>query len=70
MIVVEYNWQSEIDDLKWWVVGFGQQQEILWFEVAMTDAVLVAVIDSLHDLQDSDASLVLWEVPFVNDSVE
>mmetsp|Transcript_104098 Transcript_104098/g.301150 ORF Transcript_104098/g.301150 Transcript_104098/m.301150 type:complete len:263 (+) Transcript_104098:234-1022(+) len=69
---VELARQAKVDDLQQTLLDgiLRQEEEVLRFQVAMADMVLVHVVDSLDHLLHERGRLHLREVPSLNDSVE
>jgi hypothetical protein len=46
LLLIHNSWQSKISDQQVCVILWGSEQEILWLQVAMYDAMVMEVCDS------------------------
>lgn len=78
MCIEEDDRETKIDDLDGAIVCFREQEEILrlqkmdlcYLQITMADAIRMAVVQCLYDLEEDGPCLLLGEVALLDDAIE
>lgn len=62
--------ETEVDDFNGGIFALVEEEEVLRFQVSVTDSVRVAMTYRLSDLHENSSGFILSEVTFLDDSVE